>query len=306
MRILYFVFSIILILGDALAAGFSRTYRPLSGTQRQRSETGASLSTGGRTRLTPLNTKRRRKQKSLFPELEGKETPPEEAPKSETVKRFVFQGEPTGWGYIKEEGPYYSMKGKNLGPLPAGTLFRYTAKKETKLVTMLVSEIRKKDGAWEGPYLLDCRRIAGYSGDVERIDPQIVENLGKYFTLCGQVERRREALEDAQHEKNPYFQTARKSYEQYMETVRQGAALEEQMVNATGSRRYQVQKKLAMLKNQQSRIKMKSDRDQAAYKKWKQAHPMDPNAFAADEKLSALMKERDAAAEPVRNLIPAE
>ena len=78
------------------------------------------------------------------------------------------------------------------------------------------------------------------------------------------------------------------------------------MNGLTGARKSKALDALRAFKYEQAALKTQADRAAAAYKAWKDAHPLDPAALAADPRLQALRAEREQARKPVAHLIPDE
>lgn len=295
-----YLFSVILAGSVLEGFGYARTFRPVSRGQRRRAEMGSGMgsmgisvgtgrSTGsGGMRLTPLNTKRRRKQKDLFPEVTAKEQIEVPEEKVETIKKVVFMGPKSGWGYLKVKAPYYSLKGKNLGKLPAGTLFTYDGTRPSKAATLLVAKIKNDEGQWDGPYLLDCRKIAGYSGTPDTIDPEVVKGLGEYFTVTGKIEEREEELKLNLHKKNPHYEAATAAQKKYRESLDKAAEMEAAMLSMTGTKRYGAQRRLAAYKYAQAKLKVQADEKMRSYRMWEKSHPIDAEMISSDPALQRL------------------
>lgn len=228
--------------------------------------------------------------------------PAQEKP-AETVTQVTYLGPKSGWGFVKATGPYYSPEGKRLGTLAGGTLFKYSDVKNTSKNAVLVSTVKRGE-AWEGPYLLDCTDIAGYEGKPEEIDPEVVKNLGAYFTLNGKVADRKEALTQEALSANPHFEAAKQAQQDYQDSVEKAAEMEKQMNALTGARKSKALEALRALKYEQTRVKAKADQEALAYKTWKDAHPLDPAKISADPQLQALEKELQAARAKVSDLLP--
>jgi len=231
-------------------------------------------------------------------------TPQNEAP-DDTVTTVSFLGPKSGWGFVKVKSPYYTPAGKHVGTLPGGTLFKYNGVKTTSKNAVLVSTV-KRDETWEGPFLLDCTDIAGYEGDPETLNPALVKNLADYFTLNGKIAERKAALEEEAIALNPNFNSARQAQQAYQDSIEKAAERERQMNTLTGARKVKADEALRALKYEQIRIKSKADQAAAAYKAWKDAHPIDPAKLADDAQIKTLEQERKAAAEKVPGLIPKE
>ena len=230
---------------------------------------------------------------------------PKKEPAAETVPRVAYLGPRTGWGLVKSASPYYAPDGKRLGTLAGGTLFTYNGVKPSSRNDVLVCMLRR--GAKpEGPFLLDCTDIAGYEGDPATVDAELVAQLQRYFTLNGRLAERRAALEEAAYAKNPHFETARDAQQAYQASIEKAAAMEREMNGLSGARKSKALDALRALKYEQAALKTRADRAAAAYKAWKDAHPLDPAALAADPRLQALRAEREQARKPVAHLIPDE
>lgn len=221
----------------------------------------------------------------------------------DTVTKVSFFGPTNGWGFVKTASPYYSLTGKRLGIVPGGTLFKYAGVKETSKNPVLVSTVKWNDG-WKGPCLLDCTKTAAYVGDLDTVNPETVKDLTAYFMLNGKIADRKEALAQAAFAANPYLETARHAQEAYQESIAKADEMEKQMNTLTGTRKAKADEMLRAFKYAQVRVKAKADQEAARYKAWKDAHPINSADLAADTQLQALERERQSAAEKVRDLLP--
>jgi hypothetical protein len=222
---------------------------------------------------------------------------------AETVTKVTFLGPRAGWGFVKSTSPYYGLDGKRLGALPGGTLFTYSDVKASSKNAVLVSTV-KRGNAWEGPFLLDCTDIAGYEGSPDAIDPALLQSLSDYFTLSGKIADRKAELTEAALSANPHFESAKRAQQAYQDSVAKAADMERQMNTLTGARKSKALDALRAFKYEQVRIKAQADQAAAAYKAWKDAHPLDPSKLAADPQLLALQKQRQLLASKVANLVP--
>ena len=234
----------------------------------------------------------------------GVSTTPKETVR-DTVTRVVFMGPKKGWGFVKTGSPYYSPQGKNLGTLPGGTCFKYSDVKASSKNPMLVSVVKRGE-AWEGPYLLDCTETASFEGDPATVDPEIVKNLGAYFTLSGKIAERKAALAEKASLANPCYAAARETRQAYQASIAKAAKMDEEARTLTGARKMKADEALRAFMYEQVRLKAKADTAAAACKAWNKAHPADPATLAADPDLQALEKERKAVRVTVATLIPAD
>lgn len=265
----------------------SRNIKPLTQQQRERSERsmmGNSAMTGqkggGSIGVAPANP---------APDMQ-----------KEKVK-YIYNGPESGWGFLTERMPYYAPDGKNLGKLPAGTLFKFKGKKETAVGTLLVSTYKTEDGKWAGPFLFSCTKIATYEGDPDTVDPEMVGRLQSYFTLGGQIADRKSEIEEERKKRNPHLEPARQAQQNYRATLEKATALEKEMNATTGLRRSKLQDQLRTLKYEQSKIKTKADEIMKQYNAWKAAHPIDPAVFTNDPTLRELEEKRNATGVKVKD-----
>jgi hypothetical protein len=231
--------------------------------------------------------------------------PPKQEPPVATVTRVAYLGPKTGWGIVKATSPFYAPDGKRLGTLPGGTLFTYNGVKSSSRNDVLVCRVRR-GAEQEGPYLIDCTDIAGYEGDPSALNPELTQNLLRYFTLNGRIEERLAALKQEANAKNPHSESARQTHQAYQASIEKAAAMEREMNSLTGARRSKALDALRTLKYEQAALKTQSDQAAAAFKAWQEAHPLDPAVIAADPQLRALRAEHDEARKPVASLIPNE
>jgi hypothetical protein len=254
-------------------------------------------------KLTPLNQPKTRPASSRSGNTGlSVATPPQETAVN-TVTKVTFLGPTSGWGFVKASGPYYSPQGKRLGALPAGTAFKYSDVKATSKNAVLVCTVRR-GGAWEGPVLLDCTDVAAYEGAPETLDPQVVADLGAYFTLLGQVAERHARLADEALAANPHYESAKRAQQAYQDSVGKAASLEAQMNTLAGARKTKALDDLRAFKYEQVRLKAQADAEALAYKQWKDAHPADPAQAAADPQLRKLARDLQQAKAKVAELIP--
>ncbi len=228
----------------------------------------------------------------------------QEAPVS-TAMRVTYLGPKSGWGIVKETSPYYAPDGKRLGTLPGGTLFTYNGVKSSSRNDVLVCQVRRGEEQ-EGPCLLDCTDVAGYEGDPSTLNPTLVQNLVRYFTLNGRVKDRLATLKQEADAKNPHTDAVRQTRLAYQASIEKAAALEREMNSLTGTRRSKALDNLRALKYEQATLKTQADQAAAAFKAWQDAHPPDPAVIEADPQLRAWRAELDEARKPVAGMIPKE
>ena len=229
--------------------------------------------------------------------------PPSREPARDSVTKFTFLGPKSGWGFVLKTSPCYSPQGKNLGTLPGGTPFKYTAVKTSSKNAMLVSTVKRGE-TWEGPYLLDCTDIAAYEGAPDALDPQTLQNLAAYFTINGKIADREAELAQKNLAANPHYESAKKAQQAYQDSIAKAAEMEKQMLALTGARKAKADDALRAFKYEQIHIKAKADQEAAAYKAWKDAHPADPSKRPADPQLGELEQALRAAKAKVENLVP--
>lgn len=280
--------------GSAATRRSSRNLKPLTGQihERQPKIRGAHYEKGKKT------------EKTESPESLREDAPSEKGNK--TVTRTLFLGPKTGWGFLKIRGSYFTPEGKNLGKLPAGTLFKYKGTKNTPESTVLISTIRRPDGRWDGPFLLDCRDIATYEGDLATIDPVTIENLEKYFSLSGKIRELKEEIKNKALRKNPYYLSMQAMQKAFQTSVEKAAQLEKEMLETTGKIRSRLEDKLRALKYEQIKIKAKQAAMLQAYRAWEAANPFDIGLLKNDPQLNDWQRELDTARAPVKDLIPKE
>lgn len=254
--------------------------------------------------LTPLNQPKAPPASSRSGETGVSVAAPAQ-PAAETVNKVEFMGPASGWGFVKATSPYYSPQGKRLGALPGGTLFKYTDVKSSSKNSVLVCTL-KRGGAWEGPVLLDCIDVAGYEGAPESLDPQQVADLAAYFTLLGRVADRKAELAEQAFAANPHFESARQAQQAYQASAEKAAELERQMNALTGPRKSKALDALRALKYEQVALKAKAEQAAAAYKQWKDSHPVDDARLASDPQLLSLRKQLEQAKSKVAALVPNE
>lgn len=230
-------------------------------------------------------------------------TRPRQQEPIETITKVTFLGPESGWGVVKANAPYYSTEGKQLGVIPGGTLFKYSAVKHTARTSLLVSHLKREDN-WQGPYLLNCTTIAGYEGDPEKVDPQIVENLMLYFKYSDQAAARRQELRAQAHAANPHAAAMQQAEANYRKSVQRAAELQKESTTASGAQRQKLLDELRTIKYEQSRLKGQLDQAMTPYQQWNRAHEPTLATIEADPELRKVVALMQAAARPVAQLLP--
>lgn len=222
-----------------------------------------------------------------------------------TITRVTFLGPKSGWGIVKARSPYYAPDGKRLGTLSGGTVFTYNDVKSSSRNDMLVCTVQREMEK-DGPYLIDCTDIAGFEGDPATLDPEMVQNLSRYFTVNGRLEERRAMLERDAKAKNPHAELVQQTSQEYQASIKKATEMEREANSLTGSRRSKALDALRSLKYEQAAIKTRADKAAAASKEWEAKNKLDPAVIDADPEIRALRAELEEARKPVANLIPAQ
>lgn len=222
-----------------------------------------------------------------------------------TITRVTFLGPKSGWGIVKARSPYYAPDGKRLGTLSGGTVFTYNDVKSSSRNDMLVCTVQREMEK-DGPYLIDCTDIAGFEGDPATLDPEMVQNLSRYFTVNGRLEERRAMLERDAKAKNPHAELVQQTSQEYQASIKKATEMEREMNNLTGARRSKALDTLRSLKYEQAAIKKRADQAAATAKEWEAKNKLDPAVIDADPEIRALRAELEEARKPVANLIPAQ
>jgi len=222
--------------------------------------------------------------------------------KNSGVERVVFLGPKTGWGFVKTESPYYSVEGKNLGALQAGTLFKYTDVKQTEKDDVLLAVLRDKSG-WHGDYLLPCTGVAAYEGDPEKVDIQIVSDLRNFFLLKGELETYRNSVLENEYRKNPYFEDYRRAAEAYNASVNQARQMEEESAGLSGIQKTQAYEKLREIKYKQEKLLADMRQIGERYREWKELNPIKPELLE-DDRTRTLRQRMEQIKVRVADLIP--
>lgn len=231
----------------------------------------------------------------------GVVTPKREEP-VETITKVTFLGPKTGWGIVKATAACYSSEGKHLGTVPGGTLFKYDDVKNGAHTSYLLSSIKRAD-SWSAPCLLECTAIAGFEGNLEKIDPAVVGNLCAYYSINGRIEERKLELQRESDSANPHAPAAQEAQNAYKQSMTRAAQLQKEMDAAKGPQRQKLLDELRTLKYAQAQLKEKADKATAASQGWSAAHKPDPATLANDQQLQDLQQELLKAREPIANLL---
>jgi len=205
--------------------------------------------------------------------------------------KIQFTGPPSGWGVTKAPTPYYTAEGKNLGVLPGGTLFRYSAVKSSSKSLVFEAEVKKQGEGWAGPFLLDSAGLALFEGKPDNVPPDTLSDLLEYYALKSKIAERKAEIEKTEHEKNPAFLSAKRAQEKYTQSTIEASELAAKAEQQKGPAKNKTDEQLRALKYEQVRMKAEADKEAANYKAWKETHPITPETFKADPALAALEKQ---------------
>lgn len=265
---------------------------------------GLSFFAQAEKKLTPLKRGGGRPLESLKAKKEPKESvKPLPAKKDEAPSEARFDGPKSGWGIVSQASSFYSGDGHNQGRLPAGTLVAYSGVKTSTESFVLVSKIQRQTKTWEGPFLIEAPDVVLFSGALEEMPAQLIADLRAYYTLQGRIAERKAELEEKAQSRNPYFECAKRSQANYAGSVEKASVLEKQANALKGPAKIKILDELRSLKYEQARLKMQADKEALSYKAWKEQHPISPTLFTKDAELQALLAQRKAAKEKIKDVV---
>ncbi|MCL1920834.1 MAG: hypothetical protein FWG50_07115 [Kiritimatiellaeota bacterium] len=229
----------------------------------------------------------------------------EKKPAETVVTKMVFSGPPTGWGIVKADAPCYSAEGKRLSNAPAGTVFTYSSVKNSSKNMVLEAKV-EHNGAWKGPVFIDIADAIIFSGTLDEMPKDLLADVQAYFSVKSKIAQRRQAIEEAEYAKNPHYLSAKTTREKYLESMKSAEVLNAQAEKQVGLAKNKTLDQLRALKYEQTKLKDAADKEAAAYKKWKEANPVNSDAFAADKELAALEKQMQDLSAKVTHVLPNE
>ncbi|MBR4171050.1 MAG: hypothetical protein IKR48_05310 [Kiritimatiellae bacterium] len=197
------------------------------------------------------------------------------------------------WGITARETIRYSARGKNLGPIPAATIFRFHKKIKSEDGNQLVScSIIPGNPSETSLVALASTRL--FVGDPNRLSAKHRETMLAYYRLAGQIARRKEDLAREAAAKNPFFvawSQARKNLRQHQAESRQLTAQRER---ASGDASMKLTEKLQKRRYDQAALEQKERAAYAQYADWKKKHPEATPDAEKDPKVEALRKQMTA------------
>ena len=256
------------------------------------------------TKLTPLKTGGGRSFESLKEKKEPAPSTPSVPSNNEVVPpEPVFTGPTSGWGVVNLTCPYYSNEGHNSGKLSAGTIITYSGVKHSTKSFVLISKIQRQDNTWEGPFLIEASDVVLYRGEFEKMPEKLIGDIKAYYTIKGQIDDRKDQIEEKTQSQNPYFATAKQWQKRYADSIEKAGKMEEKANALRGSAKSKMLDELRSLKYEQARIKIQADKEAANYKAWKDKNPINQSLFSDDAELKALQIQMNEAKEKVKNVV---
>lgn len=241
---------------------------------------------------------------SLKAKKEPKEAQaPAPSKKEVTPPEPVFSGPKSGWGVLNRKSPCYSSEGDNIGALPAGTLLTYSAVKHSSKCFVLVSKVQRQGDKWEGPFLVEAPDVVLFSGELSTMPPKLIADIRAYFTILGQIENRKDELEESAQSKNPHYESARLWQKRYAESVEKASDMEEKANALKGPAKSKMLDDLRALKYEQARLKIQADKEAVSYKAWKDQNPISPSVFTTDAQLKTLQAQLKQAKEKIKDIV---
>lgn len=179
----------------------------------------------------------------------------------------------TYWGVVLTDSPFYDQDGKNReDKIPGGTLVEQCGSKNSSKGEMAVCRVWRGN-TWAGPYLVSTASLIRFEGGREDIPAESLDDLCRYYTLNGAIERRKEELKHKAASQNPYFAELKKKATAYNEHKKRAEALTAERDAAKGPKRSKIITELTQLKNAEARESAEVKELTAKYEAWKKAHP---------------------------------
>jgi hypothetical protein len=142
-----------------------------------------------------------------------------------------------------------------------------------------------------------------YRGEFEKMPEKLIGDIKAYYTIKGQIDDRKDQIEEKTQSQNPYFATAKLWQKRYADSIEKAGKMEEKANALRGSAKSKMLDELRSLKYEQARIKIQADKDAVNYKAWKDKNPINPALFSDDAELKALQIQMNEAKEKVKNVV---
>lgn len=182
------------------------------------------------------------------------------------------KNEPSTWGIIIKETPFYTGKGENQGTVKGGELFRFTKTITSSKGEMAVCQfVNRKEDA-ETAYLVKKADALLFTGDYTKLHSTQLAALQRYYLLRGQVAAKREVILLNAAEKNPYFREYQRLYKAYTVLAEEAKKLEERQNATTGMEREKAMEALRVLKVKEAPISKEYAEIRKKYNDWKAAN----------------------------------
>lgn len=202
----------------------------------------------------------------------------------------------THWGVTVRDAPFFSREGdRRPDLLEGGTLVEQVGSTSSSKGEMALCRVSRPQG-WVGPYLIATADLLRFPGDRQEVDAELVDRLRQYHRLNGQIEARRQALERAAVDANPYAAATRRAYEEYQAAQARARELTAQRDRAQGLERNRLMDDLRQMQAQEERLSQAVTEANRKYKEWKARNPVpagsdperDPQIRALREQMDAL------------------
>ena len=176
------------------------------------------------------------------------------------------------WGITVRDTVRYSVRGKNLGLIPAATIFRFHKKIKSEDGSQLVScSLNLNQPSETSLVAFASTRL--FVGDPNRLSAKQRETMSAYYRLAGQIASRKEELARESAAKNPFFTAwsqARKNLRQHQAESRRLTAERDR---ASGDASMKLTGTLQKRRYDQASLEQKERAAYAQYTDWRKKHP---------------------------------
>ena len=182
------------------------------------------------------------------------------------------KNDPSTWGIVMKETPYYTENGTSQGKVKGGELFHFK-----KIVSSSKGDmaaclfVNRKENA-ETVYLIKKGDALLFTGEYKKLHPKQLDALQRYYLLRGQVAAKRDAILVNAAEKNPHFREYQRLYKEYTALVEEAKKLEQVQNQSTGMAREKAMDQLRALRLKEAPISKQYAEIRQKYNEWKSAN----------------------------------
>ena len=181
------------------------------------------------------------------------------------------------WAILTRQASHYSTDGKNLGPLPAGTVGEVTRTTTSSRGDFAVCTV-DHNGQWKGPVLIGVEYLILFEGPLTAVPTEPLSLLHHYYALKGRIDARSATLQQQHAPGNPHVAAHTRAVNAGTEFTSLAKRRVAAMNAASGPKRSELLDELKQMKFEQARLNSERQQAEARMKEWDAQNPRQTRA----------------------------